>query len=412
MKSLLLTEEPLHHAHRSFMLNMSRAAGEPFEQSAIKWRVDRLGYSGEKMNCQVCNTALNNYVVLVNTRNNNRIIIGHNCYDKLMQFIRTGKVQSTLGDRQAYTENLRKSTAEIVNRTVIGWFREELDARKITDESLAQIVSHIEDFGFAPSVEDAQKLVEYYKDHRLVFVEKVVPEARTWRLRKFIPNHIRVGYVDRLYALIKRSEEISRDLAILPALHATVIPRLEEMLEEVRGLIKFGQQDAVITEELELIVERIEELVGPCNQRWFARVAISETKELEWWIDQVRPLTWCKVRVFRSLDCRFYRLDFSQRVWVEIPPHHVIGGELITASSLYDGYYSRYHSQVVVTNVRAGFANQLRIVKFDRELPEVPGSYTGRMGGKKVLSMEPIPSGTYLALLVEKIKGGSLVFAA
>lgn len=411
MKSLQTEGRRIHHTHRIFMLNMSRAAGEPFEQSAIKWRMDRLGYSGEKMNCQVCNTALNNFVVLVNNQNGNRIIIGHNCYDKLIGFLRSGKVESSLKDRHSYVDGLKKQTDELVNQTVIGWFRQELDAGKIQDDSLARIVSHIKDFGFAPSVENAQRLVDYYKDRRAVFVEKMVPEARNWRLRRFIPNHIRVGYVDRLYALIERSEAIHRDLVTLRVLRIALLPRLQEMLKEVLGMIKYGHQESTVTEELELIAERIEELLGPCNQRWLARVANTEMEELEWWIDQVRPLTWRTIHVYRSTTGRFYLKNFD-RVWVEINPCDVVGGDRCVKSGLYEAYHSRYHHTVMVTTVRAQFTEYLRIIKFDTPQPGVAQSFLGRMAGKKVVSVEPVSAGTYLALLIQKFKKGSLVFAA
>ena len=342
----------LHHTHRTFMLNMSRAAGKPFETSAKEWCVERLGFSGQKMNCQVCNRALNNYVVLVNRVNSNRIIIGHNCYDKLIHFIKVGRVESMLGDRHSYTGALKKRTAEIVSHTVIGWFRAELDARRITDDDLRHTVSHIEDFGFAPSVEDAQKLVDYYKDHRYVFVEKMVPEVRRWRLRKFIPNHIRIGYVDRLYKLIEQSAAIRRDLVTLRALRVTVRPRLEEMRDEVNGMIEFGHQEPVITEELELIAERIDELLGPCNQRRFARVAITETQELMWWIDQVRPLTWKRIHVRRSASGKFH-VKKAGGGFVEVFPGDLMGAEHVVRKGVYEAYYSQYHHKVMVTSVCA-----------------------------------------------------------
>ena len=129
----------MHHRFASNLVNASH--GRDLQDAANEWRFSSLHASKEPLNCQLCNTRIITCVTLHNTVNGNYIVLGENCYDKLLAFLRSGRVKSALPSRDAQTQKLRRHWKGLLrrlkDRTVVGWFREELQAGRLPDDIAA-----------------------------------------------------------------------------------------------------------------------------------------------------------------------------------------------------------------------------------------------------------------------------------
>ena len=395
--------EQLHHVHRAFMLNMSRAAGKPFEESAKDWRVEQIARSRDGLHCQVCNTRLNDYIILVNAKNRNRVIIGCDCYDKLIRYLFTGNVESGLKDRGALVKELKDRTKAVFDETVMGWLTKELAEGRV-EADLRPTIESIRDFGFAPNLDDANRLVDFYTSHRKFFIERLVPECRTFRLRWWLPSHITINQVDRVKDIIYRSNQIDALRAKRARVTAVSVAALRSILREAEGMIKFGHQELVITEELEIICERVRDLLSISGSLSFVRFAPADIDELSFWLDGIRPLTWMRTRVYRTSSGEYYMKDVVRLSWLKVVVAKVFGFEDHTKSSIYVAYYSHYFREIMMTAVNADLTD-LKFTKLDTPHPTQPGAFIGRYGKKvKIVPVEHVSRGTYVTMQVRKEK--------
>ena len=402
--------EELHHIHKTFMLNLSRAAGKPFEESAKEWRIERIARSKESLHCQVCSTRLNQYVVLMNAENRNRVLIGLDCYDKLINYLRTGEIESSLRERHSFTHELRMKCAEILHETVAAWLFEELHSGRLRAE-LVPLVEQVKDFGFAPSIEDANQLVDYYKNHRRMFIERLVPECRSFRHRKLLPNHIPIAATDRVLKIVERGNQIRAKLAKSADIKHREWNKLLTLNTEVMGMMGFGKQEPVITEELSLIREEIARLISQFNSCNLVERIPQNVRELEAWVDGLRHLCWEKIRVYKSTEGAYYIQPPHEDTWVRVSDIDLLGTEHIRSSGVYEAFVSWRDNQMFITPQHADLSD-CGMVKFD--IPDVnnPYDYIGALVSKiKVIPIDPVPWGTYMILKVKKQRKYWLVHA-
>ena len=156
-----------HWMHQRFVANLINAShGRELNEAGKEWQLYRYGYNEATQRCHLCNTQIKESVELRNIVNQNILVIGHDCYDKLVGFLVSGRVEHQLPDRKDYIRKLREYTKKILpNETVLGWIYERLSSGNMPEE-IALIVRTIKAIGFAPSYAEADRLVEYYRQTR------------------------------------------------------------------------------------------------------------------------------------------------------------------------------------------------------------------------------------------------------
>lgn len=167
-----------HYKNVDFEKNLVTASGkETLGEAAPQWRFSHFGIEAEDgKHCHLCHSRLKNWVAIKNTENHVMLIIGHDCYDKLMSFLATKKLESlNLGSRKRYISEIKKYCKEHINESFLAWFETESDLPEILRSTLA----FIKQFGYAPSLETAQTIVEHYKNHRLFELGELInPDSR------------------------------------------------------------------------------------------------------------------------------------------------------------------------------------------------------------------------------------------
>lgn len=198
---MIATTETTHWIHERFVQNLVNASGSTsLAECARHWEAEAFAKSESVLQCNVCNTKLFNYVVLQNTVNGNRLLIGEDCYSKLLHFLECGRVESTLPSMD-YLREVRKYSRALLNRTVLGWFAEQKDAGTLP-ENLVRILESIKLHGWAQSKEDADSLVEFYKKTRQFKTTELIPGSKPYK--ELLPEIIVINDADRVSSLLNR----------------------------------------------------------------------------------------------------------------------------------------------------------------------------------------------------------------
>lgn len=206
-----------HWMHQRFVENfLASSRSRDFGEAAREWKIERHGTSPTNLHCHLCNTSINFFVVLRNIVNDNRLTIGNDCYDKFIAFLKTGKVESQLPKRSEHVKAIRKHLQDTVpvmprakrNRTavktVLGWFGKQFEAKALPDDIVA-IVETMKILGFAPSIEDADKIVAYYKTTRKFPLSNFIAE---WELKRYGFDPLQEVTLDEFGEIQKRFEEL------------------------------------------------------------------------------------------------------------------------------------------------------------------------------------------------------------
>lgn len=154
-----------HYKNIDFEKNLVTASSkETLGEAAPLWRFSHFGVEAKDgKHCHLCHSRLKNWVAIKNTENRVVLIIGHDCYDKLISFLATKKLESlNLGSRKRYISEIKKYCKQHINESFLAWFETESDLPEILRSTLA----FIKQFGYAPSLETAQTIVEHYKNNR------------------------------------------------------------------------------------------------------------------------------------------------------------------------------------------------------------------------------------------------------
>lgn len=176
-----------HYKNVDFEKNLVIASGkETLGEAAPLWCFSHFGVETEDgKHCHLCHSRLKNWVAIKNTENGVVLIIGHDCYDKLISFLATKKLESlNLGSRKRYISEIKKYCKQHINESFLAWFETESGLPEILRSTLA----FIKRFGYAPSLETAQAIVEHYKNNRLFeFRELINPNSRAAKVLSLIP---------------------------------------------------------------------------------------------------------------------------------------------------------------------------------------------------------------------------------
>jgi len=222
-----------HWTHERLAENLRAAShAQTIEAAAIEWMLRDTGdirnvrdaRARQEIRCQLCNHEILRYAVLENTVNRVLLIIGLDCLRKLVAFLESGRIKAPLrsgtGNRQRLNELLDALQAglaggddlraALTNKTVLGWFAQELDVERLP-EGIARLMRLVE-LDVLPNAADAERLVEHYKQHRLLPIEVLVPAHRLRllaRFRRLLPAMIPIAAIPRVLALADHAERIA-----------------------------------------------------------------------------------------------------------------------------------------------------------------------------------------------------------
>lgn len=159
-----MAEKKEHNKNVNFTENLVAASGgKILEEAAPLWRFSHFG--AEKTgfrHCQLCHSRMKLWLAIRNTSNGVVLFIGHDCYDKLVAFLATKKLESlSLGSRKQYISKIKKYCKQNINESFLAWFGEQTAPKE-----LQETIKFIEKFGYAPTLEAAEALVLFYKTTR------------------------------------------------------------------------------------------------------------------------------------------------------------------------------------------------------------------------------------------------------
>jgi hypothetical protein len=155
-------------------LNLVEASGaldlqEAFEKSSWQ-KISEVSIPAEAR-CELCNQAIKLQVVIKNLQNGLILKIGTQCYQKVVNFMRTGKFEPipkpTASSRSA-GEELNKLA--VLDETYLGWF----DAQDLPDD-LRREIEYIKVAKVPTSMEKVKELLAYYRQNRIFEPEILIP---------------------------------------------------------------------------------------------------------------------------------------------------------------------------------------------------------------------------------------------
>ena len=203
-----------HWRHTQFVENLLAAShARDLAEAASEWQLERVDVYDKLTECNLCGTHMKRHVVLANTSNDARLIIGEDCYDKLVQYLDVGKVTSALPKREKHTHTLRDywkgKLRELADETVLGWLLAELAEGRLP-ENIRLIVCTIKRLGFAPTTKDADTVVAFYKSARTFERKLLIPDNDLlwFSGRSRIPNLITIDQAILIRSLIMKDQEL------------------------------------------------------------------------------------------------------------------------------------------------------------------------------------------------------------
>lgn len=163
----------VHYKNVDFAENLVAASGgQTLAEVASQWRFSHFGAekNGWFKHCQLCHSRMKLWLAIRNTANGVVLLIGHDCYDKLVAFLATKKLESlNMGSRKRYISTIKKYCKQNITESFLAWFGEQ-DA----PEELKETLKFIEKFGYAPTLEAAEALVLFYKTTRRFPLEELL----------------------------------------------------------------------------------------------------------------------------------------------------------------------------------------------------------------------------------------------
>lgn len=223
-----------HWTHERLAENLRTAShAQTLNAAAMEWVAHDVGdirnvrdaRARQEIRCQLCNHRILRYTVIRNVVNEMLLITGLDCLGKLIAFLAWGRIEAPLRDGASNRKRfhtlltaLRRDvigddatrSALLSNKTVLGWFEAEHDAGHLP-EGIARLVRlmHLDMF---PAPADAERLVEHYRQHRLMPIEALVPARQLRvlaRFRRRLPAMITIAAVPRILRLADRMTRIA-----------------------------------------------------------------------------------------------------------------------------------------------------------------------------------------------------------
>lgn len=161
-----------HYKNIDFAENLVAASGgKTLEEAAPLWRFSHFGAEKSAFkHCQLCHSRMKLWLAIRNTANGVVLFIGHDCYDKLVSYLATKKLESvSLGSRKQYISTIKKYCKQNITESFLAWFGEQA-----APEELTETLKFIEKFGYAPTLEAAEALVLFYKTTRRFSLEELL----------------------------------------------------------------------------------------------------------------------------------------------------------------------------------------------------------------------------------------------
>lgn len=217
-----------------FMRELTNASAEvAFQDAAHKWRLSHFDHANGNghENCQLCHTRIVNVVVIHNPTNDMVLRIGHDCYDKLLQYLATHRVEAvTLPNRQQSIRGIKQYIKRNIDAAMLSWLKNQP-----LPDNLQQALRVVDALGYTPSLKDAEELVEYYKLFRLFDLDDLL-KANERELRKTFPH---LNHLPKAIALVKL-EQLRRCLETGQRIKNRRVEKAREKEEE--RLRKYAEQ--------------------------------------------------------------------------------------------------------------------------------------------------------------------------
>lgn len=161
-----------HYKNIDFERNIIAASGGgTLQERAPLWQFSHFGVETEGFkHCHLCHSRMKNWVAIRNTQNGVILVIGHDCYDKLVSFLATKKLESlNMAGRKSYISAIKKYCKQYINESFLSWF----DGQSKIPEEIQEAIAFIKKFGYAPSLVIAEAIVSFYKAHRMFAVAEL-----------------------------------------------------------------------------------------------------------------------------------------------------------------------------------------------------------------------------------------------
>lgn len=411
-----------HWMHQRFVQNLLNASHERDLRNAAKeWRFSSLHVSGKSLQCQLCNTCINKCVTLHNTVNGNYLVLGENCYDKLLGYLKSGRVKSALPSRDAQTKKLRQHwkglLKKLKDRTVVGWFRDELQDGRLPAD-IAEIVYTISRIGLAPTTEDADRIIAYYKATRRFPINALVrwQELLDVQHRNLLPTMITIGQIDRVKRILARGRELytqrcqmryeATERRQLNGWISSSLKKLTTLRDRLQtasqnGITRAARAQAEVERilvELSASIEKTHDLVTlRKTESWILHTVNQTCDNLQWKEKEPEKI----LLVMRGR--RQYILVKRNNRWQRL------SSIMITSSmrhypdtGVYSGIVLDHETPVKVNPLEElDLAQELPSLEFSVPSQKVPGTFVAMMNGKIVLPSWSIRKpGTYFAFIM------------
>jgi len=171
-------KEASHHVAFRKQLIAASAPAKTLEEAVSQWRfLCFVIFPKENLTrCQICNTSIVRAVAIRNEANETVLFIGEDCYDKLVHFAQTKRLESTrIRSRVLERKDIRNIFKDAFPRredrqSFLGWF----EAQDGIPETIRTSLQYVRIAKIAPSVEAARELVAYYNANRLMPADAIL----------------------------------------------------------------------------------------------------------------------------------------------------------------------------------------------------------------------------------------------
>lgn len=158
------SSKKLHYKNKDFGENLVAASGGGLlADIAPQWSFSHFGAEERgSRHCQLCHSHIQLWVAIHHAKNGMMLFVGHDCYDKFVDFLVTNQVESrTIITRKQQIALIKQYCRTHISESFLKWFT----TQDIPGE-LRNVLNFIEWFGYAPTRESAEALVAFYKMNR------------------------------------------------------------------------------------------------------------------------------------------------------------------------------------------------------------------------------------------------------
>src|SRR3989338_1878531 len=137
----------------------------------VTWKFSHFGVLSAINHCQLCHTQISSFVAIKCELNGTCLMIGNDCYRKMVMVL-SGKMDiHTLQSIKEVRRDIKRHFKKMITPSFITWFFVE---RASVPDDIIAIRDFILKFKHAPSIEAADKIIEFYKNHRRFHVNDLL----------------------------------------------------------------------------------------------------------------------------------------------------------------------------------------------------------------------------------------------